>query len=232
MAEDKRPSDRALVQAELHWWTLIPPGITGVIKCQFNPSTLKISKALDWSGEKSPNFNSPFLKYAGGDSATYNLSLFFDSYSTEPPKDVREYTNQLLALSLRGAGYSMFLVPYAMPPFVKLIWGKITLFEAVVTQVDISYTLFAPDGTPIRAKADVEFKQNEILGDDIIPAQNPTSRTDGRKTRIVHSAQRLDQIAFEEYGDSRYWRVLAEANRLDNPFQLLDGQILVIPQDY
>lgn len=220
-----------LAKAELHWYTLVPP-MGGVIKCQFNPSSLKISKTLEWSGEKSPNFNSPFLKFAGGDSATYGLSLFFDSYSETPPKDVREYTNKLLALSLRGAGYSMFLVPYASPPSVKLVWGKINLFWAVVTQVDISFTMFDPNGTPIRAKADVQFKQNEILGDDIVPAQNPTSRTDGRKTRIVNSAQRLDQIAYEEYGDSRYWRVLAEANGLDNPFQLLDGQIIVIPQDY
>jgi len=207
----------------------------GEIECQFNPAELTIKKTNNWSGEASPSFNSPFLKFAGGDSATYSLSLFFDSYAdtsdTNPPKDVREYTNKLLTLTLRGAGYSLFLLPYANPPTVTFIWGKIKLFSAVVASVQISYTMFAPDGTPIRAKADVEFKQNEILGDDIIPAQNPTSRTDPRKTRIAHSRQRLDQIAFEEYGDSRHWRTLAEANNIDDPFQLVDGQILVIPQD-
>lgn len=219
-----------LAKAELHWSTMVPP-LTGKIKCQFNPASLTISKSLNWSGEVSPSFNSPNLKFGGGDSATYSLSLFFDSYSENPPKDVREYTNKLLALSLRGAGYSMFLVPYSSPPSVKLVWGKITLFSAVVTQVSITFTMFDPNGTPIRAKADVSFRQSELFGDDIIPAQNPTSRTDSRKTRIVNSAQRLDQIAYEEYGDSRYWRVLAEANGLDNPFQLLDGQILAIPHN-
>ncbi len=220
-----------LEKAELRWSIYVPAPLSGTIKCQFNPESLKISKELEWTGEKSPSFNSPALSFAGGEAATYSLSLFFDAYSENPPKDVREYTNQLFALTLRGAGYAMFLVPYASPPTVKFVWGKITLFNAVVTKVEVSYTLFAQDGTPIRAKADVEFKQSEFLGDDIIPAQNPTSRTEGRKTRIVNSAQRLDQIAFEEYGDSRYWRVLAEANGLDNPFQLADGQILVIPQD-
>lgn len=220
----------ALAKAELHWKTWIPP-MTGVIKCQFNPSSLTIHKELKWDGEESPSFNSPYLKFGGGHSATYTLSLLFDSYSDIPPKDVREYTNKLLTLSLRGAGYSMFLVPYASPPVVKLVWGKMTLFSAVLEEVDVSFTLFDPDGTPIRAKADVKFRQNELLGDDIIPAQNPTSRTDARKTRIVNSAERLDQIAFEEYGDSAYWRVLAEANGFDNPFVLSDGQIIVIPQD-
>jgi nucleoid-associated protein YgaU len=90
--------------------------------------------------------------------------------------------------------------------------------------------MFSPEGLPIRAKADVSFKQQDFW-DDIIPAQNPTSRTDSRKTRQVHSGQRLDQIAYEEYGDSRYWRLLAEANGMDDPFSLVDGQLLVIPQD-
>lgn len=228
--------DITLEKAKLKWFTLIPPN-QGELECQFNPATLTISKGITWQGEPSPSFNSPFLKFGGGDPATYKLSLFFDSYADsfgaepKPPKDVREYTNQLLQLTLRGAGYSMFLVPFSSPPTVTFVWGKITLFSAVVESVEITYTMFAVDGTPIRAKADVAFKQNELLGDDIIPAQNPTSRTDPRKTRYAYARQRLDQIAFEEYGDSRYWRLLAEANGLDDPFNLSDGQLLVIPQD-
>jgi len=218
-----------LEKAKLIWWTIVPP-FGGEIECQFNPSSLEISKENSWEGEKNPNWNSPFLRFAGGEAATYSLSLFFDSYSEDPPKDVREYTNRLLQLTLRGAGNSIFKVPYAYPPFVKFVWGNISLFTAIVTKVKISFTLFTPDGTPIRAKADVNFSQNDILlSDDLIPMQNPSSRTDARKTRIVHSGERLDLIAHEEYRDARHWRTLAEANNLDDPFHLTDGQILVIP---
>jgi nucleoid-associated protein YgaU len=225
-------------KAKLKWFTKVPPNM-GEIECQFNPSELTISKSVSWSEYdafgshqlKKMNWNAPPLKFGGGSPATYSLALFFDAYSVDGgPKDVREYTNKLLRLTMRGAGYAMFIIPYADPPWVTFVWGKITLFTAVVESVSISYTMFAPDGTPIRAKATVAFKQNEILGDDIIPAQNPTSRTDARRTRIVHTGQRLDQIAYEEYGDARYWRLLAEANRMDDPFHLSDGQILVIPQ--
>lgn len=219
-----------LEYAKLKWSTLVPP-MKGELVCQFNPATLKITKENNWAGDENPSFNSPKLKFGGGNAATYELELFFDSYSTDPPKDVREYTNKLMQLTLRGAGYSMFLVPFSNPPSVSFVWGKITLFNAVVEKVEITYTMFAPDGTPIRAKASVNLKQNELLGDDIIPAQNPTSRTDSRKTRYANMHERLDYIAFEEYGDSRYWRLLAEANGLDDPFNLADGQLLVIPQD-
>jgi hypothetical protein len=219
----------ALEKAKLIWWTIVPPN-GGSIDCQFNPSSLTISKSNTWKGDTSPNWNAPFLRFAGGESASFSLSLFFDSYASSPPKDVREYTNDLFKLTLRGAGYAIFKLPYASPPFVKFQWGSISLFTAIVTKVKVTFTMFAPDGTPIRAKADVDFKQNDILlSDDIIPMQNPTSRTDARKTRVVHAGQRLDQIAHEEYGDPRYWRVLAENNNLDDPFHLSDGQLLVIP---
>ena len=219
----------ALEKAKLKWKCWVPP-VSGELECQFNPATLTVSKGANWSGESSPGFNAPYLKFGGGKSASYNLSLYFDSYSEDPPVDVREYTNQLLALTMRGAGYSMFLVPFSSPPSVTFVWGKITLFSAVVESVQITFTMFAQDGTPIRAKADVSLIQNDFW-DDVLPAQNPTSRTDSRKTRLVHSQQRLDQVAFEEYGDSRYWRLLAESNGINDPFQLLDGQLLVIPQE-
>jgi nucleoid-associated protein YgaU len=216
-----------LAKAKLKWMTIIPPNM-GEIDCQFNPSTLTISKTNNWANAQSPAYNAPTSDFQGGSPATYSLALYFDSYSSDTPKDVREYTNKLLRLTLRGYGYSMFKIPYSNPPSVKFVWGNITLFKAVVQSVNITYTMFAPDGTPIRAKADVTFKQQDYW-DDWLPAQNPTSRTDPRRTRVVDSRQRLDLIAYEEYGDSRYWRVLAEANHLDDPFSLQDGQIIVIP---
>lgn len=217
-------------KAKLVWWTIVPP-LGGEIDCQFNPSSLAISKENEWESTQSTNFNAPFLRFAGGKNATYSLDLFFDSYGGSDVVDVRSYTNQLLALALRGGGNAMFKVPYASPPFVKFIWGKIVLFTAVVKQVEIKYTFFSPDGYPIRATASVVFWQNDLLGlsDDLIPAQNPTSRTDARKTRRVYAGQRLDKIAHEEYGDARHWRTLAEANGMDDPNDLQDGQLLVIP---
>jgi nucleoid-associated protein YgaU len=226
----------ALEKAKLKYKCWVPP-VFGEMPCQFNPETLTISKGTSWKEDMSPSFNAPPLSFVGGQAATYKLTLIFDQYSLDDSdktpsdyNDVRKYTNQLLRMTLRGMGYSNFLVPYCKPPTVKLIWGPITLFSAVIEEVQISYTLFAQDGTPIRAKAEVSFKQKDFM-DDILPAQNPTSRTDARKTRIVSSQHRLDQIAYEEYNDSRYWRLLAEANHLDDPFNLQDGQLLVIPQN-
>jgi len=217
----------ALAKAILQWTTIIPKR-SGKLECQFNPDKLTISKGVAWNVKSQiPSLNAPKMSFTGGESATYSLALFFDARSGEK-KDVRYYTDQLFQLTLRGGGQAKAKQKNAAPPTVTFVWGKIKLFRAVVKSVSVTYTMFTGDGTPVRATADVSFIQKD-QGDDVIPSQNPTSRSDPRKTYIVHAGERLDQIAYEEYNDARYWRLLAEANNLDNPFQLTDGQVLALP---
>ena len=45
---------------------------------------------------------------------------------------------------------------------------------------------------------------------------------------MVKQGDTIDWIAFEEYGDSSMWRLIAETNDLDNPKVLRPGQILSI----
>ena len=38
--------------------------------------------------------------------------------------------------------------------------------------------------------------------------------------------ERLDWIAYQEYGNPRHWRHIADVNDLANPFDLRSGQVL------
>jgi hypothetical protein len=166
------------------------------------------------------------LGFNGGHSATFDLDLFFDTTneSSESQRDVRKYTNELLKLTmLRKDGQDIL-----EPPLVKFTWGRLELFQAVVTKVTITYVLFHANGLPARAKAKVEFKQQDDA-DDFVEHQNPTSRTEARKTRIVRHGDRLDLIAYQEYRNPGQWRYLAEVNNLQDPRDLRPGQILVVP---
>ncbi len=229
-------SEKPSLQKAQLAWEMPDGGPTGKIECQFNPSTLSISKSVNWHalnlgllGGKNtvPDLNAPFLFYGGGNPAEFSLDLIFDT-TTLSNQDVRGFTNQLLALTLKGAGDPS--APEDTPPLVKFIWGEFQLFQAVIMRVAISYTLFLASGVPVRARAQVQFRQ-AFDGDTQGEGQNPTSRTDRRKTRLVQQGERLDYIAYQEYGDAGRWRDIAEANHLDNPLDLHAGQILVIPQD-
>jgi hypothetical protein len=199
------------------------------LQCQFNPSELKIVKSVKWEAPEKypPARNAPDLAFGGGEPATFSLSMVFDTTqdTSTQGRDVRKHTNQLLKLvKVHGQDIKR----RKPPPRVKFQWGKITLFLAVVEKVEITFTLFEADGTPVRAKVAVDFKQQDD-SDDPAPPQNPTTRTEPRRTRRVRMGERLDLIAYEEYGQSSHWRYLAEANGLIDPATLEPGQVLIIP---
>ncbi|HEY9076330.1 MAG TPA: hypothetical protein VIO61_07290 [Anaerolineaceae bacterium] len=199
------------------------------IECQFNPSELTITKEAEWSakgGEEGssvlPGRNAPELDFGGGKPAEFSLDLFFDT--TKDGVDVRLYTNKLLKLTLMRESNGKKIPP----PKVRFHWGAILLFKAVITRVEISFLLFHPDGKPLRARAKVNFLQFD-LGDDESSPTNPTTRTEPRKTHIIQDGERLDLIAYQEYGHPAHWRFLADANHLLDPKDLHAGQVLIIP---
>jgi len=197
------------------------------LEFQFNPAQLSITKKVKWNaGKLPPARNAPDLDFGGGEAATFSLSLVFDTTreSSRNARDVRKYTQELLTLVMvHGA-----IDQRKPPPRVRFQWGKFILFLAVVEEVSVSYTLFDPDGTPVRADATVKFVQQDD-SDDFLRGQNPTTRTEARKTRVVEQGERLDLIAFQEYGSAANWRFLAEVNGLDDPRILEPGTVLVIP---
>ncbi len=190
--------------------------------CQFNPGEYTIRKRNSWKSNVGKGKDLPDFEFKGGKPATLKMKLFFDTSSDGA--DVRLLTNRLWGImkikkdlrSNRGE-----------PPRCRFLWGKIWNFVAVITNINQKFTMFLSDGTPIRATLDVTFQQ--IIEDDKYPFQNPTSRSEPRRTRRVQPGDRLDLIAFEEYGDADRWLDLAEANDMEDPMSLESGQILNIP---
>jgi nucleoid-associated protein YgaU len=201
----------------------------GEVPCMFNPAELKISKSNSWNAGEAKGQNAPKLRFQGGGSGTLSLSLTFDTTLTGD--DVSKHVNALLALmdvnpklpatdKQRNSG---------RPPSVFLKWGKLHSFKAIIEQLSVSYTYFASDGMPLRAKAELTLKQYE--DDKDRPLQNPTSHTDA--VHAVHrlvQGETLDRVAAVHYGDPSRWRLIAEANAVLDPLALSPGVLLAIPE--
>lgn len=198
--------------------TKLEPSPEESITCQFNPEDLSITKSLDWGKESAPGQNVPHKTNATGKGATMTLKLFFDT--TASGKDVRtEYTNFLLKLVTLDTSS-----PTKKAPICRFQWGTIRAFTAIVTRVKLDFTMFLTDGTPVRAKAEVDMEEYKDEG--IFPPQNPTSRSEARKMWVVLEGQTLDWIAYQEYGNCAHWRHIADTNNLANPRDLHAGQVL------
>ena len=71
----------------------------------------------------------------------------------------------------------------------------------------------------------------QYMDEKNLPPQNPTSGTPNPgQIRRVESGQYLDTIADDIYGDPGRWRLIAEANDIDDPLDLPPGRRVVIPE--
>ena len=194
----------------------------------FNPTSYSISKPVNYTPQPRRNLNAPLLSFAGGGSRTLTLKLFFDV--TESPtvkgraiKDVRKLTNELVELTRISRNKNH-------PPVCDVSWGAAEPansdfpFGGVVSNLEQEFTLFDRSGRPLRANVTLTFTEFLMWEEDWRKTDPDFS------TRVVKRDDTLSGIAADVYGDARRWRVIAEANGIDDPRLLEPGQILQLPK--
>lgn len=198
------------------------------ITCLFNPAELALTRRNEWRSGVRPGRDVPTLEFAGASGGTLSFEVFFDTTATGEP--ATRYTGQLVALmdvnpSVPGSDESTGNV---RPPTVVFHWGDLHSFRAVVTALDVRLVYFSATGVPLRARVQVTLRQYERS--DAFGPQNPTSGTP--RPHAVHRVspgETLDRIAARHYADPTAWRLIAEANEIDNPLSLRPGMLLAIP---
>src|SRR5438270_269529 len=198
----------------------------------FNPNTYSISKSVEYQSHRRKEMNAPLLSFVGDGSRSLSLQLFFDV--TESPSVggwrtnvVRELTNKLVELT-RISRNSM------RPPVYRVFWGSSRFansdfpFTGVVSQLQQDFTFFDSSGTPLRANVNLTFTEFLGWGKE---AEKDLRQTDPEfTTRVIRRGDSLHSIAAEVYGDPGAWRVIAEANSLDDPRRLEVRLSLRIPE--
>lgn len=198
-----------------------------VVKCLFNPTEYTFTKTNSWQPARVMGQNLPIAQFLGGGAWTLTMSLFFDSYGDDDPADIRDHTEKVVKLMKIDPKLKDPKNKEGRPPRVLFRWGQSWSFKAVISSITQRFTLFLPNGTPVRATLDVTFQQVEE--DGTYPKTNPTSYAEVQKVHVVVPGETIDAIAFEEYGDSALWKLIADHNELDDPLRLRPGQRLAIP---
>jgi nucleoid-associated protein YgaU len=201
--------------------------------CWFNPSQYAISKANQWHAIPVVGASLPAIQFGGGLARELTLELLFDA-GDDPSQDVRSVTDRLF-LMMEVAEQAGAAANVGRPPTVVFSWGSMVSFKAVTRRLGVHYTMFRPDGTPIRAMCALTLvqveKANGRSGSGPTPAQNPTTRANSRPgVHEVTEGDSLASIAYDAYGDPTRWREIAQANAIDNPLVLEPGRALIVPE--
>ena len=112
------------------------------------------------------------------------------------------------------------------PNYLVISWGSL-LFKGSLKDMEITYKLFKPDGTPIRATIHATFKG--FIEDNLRVARENNNSPDLTHIRVVGEGDTLPLMTFRIYGDSKYYLEVAKANKLVNFRKLTPGQQIFFP---
>jgi hypothetical protein len=113
------------------------------------------------------------------------------------------------------------------PRFLIVRWGSEVKFPCVLSHMEVNYTLFKPNGDPLRAKISATFVKYET--EAAIFAANHISSPDLTHQRISKEGNRLDLMCYDIYDDSVLFLQVARVNDLTSPRNLKAGIALVFP---
>jgi LysM repeat protein len=228
-----------LVSNELTRALIIDTGTGASFSVMYNPEELKVEQGNNFAEVGIPGLNAPPLQYVRGKARVLTMELFFDTYETG--EDVRNHTGPVVQL--------LETQPVTKaPPVLLFSLGRVQ-FRCVLVDASQRFTMFLRDGTPVRSTmsvrlqefvdVDVEIRQGLFFGSptvsaalSAIPGVAAVSGTAAAAVATVHvtaQGETLSGIAAAYLGDAGRWRQIADANKIDDPFDLPPGRSLVIP---
>ncbi len=195
-----------------------------------NPDKYTHSFKIDYNNVQAQGSNGPSPDFNKIPPDRVNFELVFDGTGVVPSprpgaspangntveKQLTQFKN--LVFSYNGQIHS--------PNFLVLSWGTL-LFKCRLTSLNINYTLFMPDGSPLRAKATANF----IGFNDEVELALKANKSSPDLTHIltVKAGDTLPLMCNGVYGSSAYYLHVAEYNNLTDFRNLAEGTQLVFP---
>jgi len=204
-----------------------------IVPFLFNPSEFTVERTNQFAEVNIPGLPSSTFQFMKGGARTVTMDLFFDTY--EDGTDVRIFTDRItgwdsgsMFSKLPGIAKGLMDIDSDLhaPPICLFIWGAF-IFPCIIERVTKRFTMFLPEGIPVRATLAITLKEYKEYEAQLQEASRQSA--DRTKTWRVKQGDSLWFIAAKEYGDPDLWRPIAVANNIDNPRVLKSGVELIIP---
>jgi nucleoid-associated protein YgaU len=112
------------------------------------------------------------------------------------------------------------------PRYLKVVWTDFA-FDCILTELEITYTLFSSQGTPLRAKLGCTFLNYKETERRV--REEGKSSPDLTHVRTVKKGDTLPLMVHNIYGKPGWYLEVARTNGLTNFRRLEVGQDIVLP---
>lgn len=204
----------------------------------YNPTELMFEKQMAFAEITIPGLDAPLQQFVRGQAEKLSIELFFDT--TEKgmglgATSVTTFTDKVFQLARIDPDLHA-------PPIVTFIWNhhiagdsldvqlagqKRDSFKGVIESIRQKFTLFSPEGIPLRATVNVVLREYRTLDEQL--TQLNLKSPDRTRSHTVRGGETLSAIATQEWDRPEEWRRIADENGIEDPRRLHSGVFLDIP---
>lgn len=214
------------------------PDSFDVFEIQYNPTELQFEKQPQIAEIPVPGLDAPLQQFVRGSAEKLTLELFCDTTDAGMGVGARSVTEE----TDKFYGLVKIVPDLHAPPVVTFHWHdmisgatlneafgsqKRNSFTGVAESVRCRFTLFSPEGVPLRATVNLVLREFRPLEEQL--RQLKLSSPDRTHRHELHAGETLSALAARYYDNPANWRVLLDANRIDDPRRLAAGTVLAVP---
>ncbi len=189
-----------------------------------NPETYSIDLKMEAKGGQGQGTSGKQQKFSFKQPEEFTFDFLFDNTGIidgkPKPEGIGEALKKLQDLAFKMDG------KVHEPRHVHLIWGTLD-FKGRITGMNITYKLFKPDGSPIRATVKVTIKKSDEEAERA--AKERKESPDLTHKRTIKKGESLPWLCNIIYGDPKYYIQVAQANRISSFRKIQEGTEILFP---
>ncbi len=205
----------------------------GTFEAMYNPESFSQTYEISYGKNQGFDSSSRPANYARSKPSELKLKLILDGTGVHEiglsslglRKTVSQRVKDFIDLTFRMNGQ------IHEPNYLVVEWGGQAdgglIFSCRLGSVQVTYTSFDRDGSPLRAELDIT-----LIADQDVKARmkkENKSSPDLTHSRIVKSGDTLPLLTREVYGTPDYYLRVAQVNNLDDFRNLTPGQEIIFP---
>ncbi len=201
----------------------------GTFEAMFNPDSFSQQYAIAYGKNKGFGSRNQKVDYQRNRPSELKLKLVLDGTGVSDyglsallgRKSVAARVKDFLDLAFRVNGN------IHEPNYLTVRWGDALSFACRLGSVNVNYTNFDRDGSPLRAELDTTFLSDQ----DVKKLMRETNLSSPDLTHrvVVKEGDTLPFLSQQIYGSPEHYLMVASANGLDNFRDLPPGLELAFP---